>query len=163
EVALEVEAAGQERLARIEVARGDPQEVGHAQLQRQERRGRGALADGCLLRGDANAPLRTTPVGASEVVLDLAGATARGPGLVGLRHDAEDQLQPARRADGALEAGIARAAHERLERLLAAVLREALQRPEARAGERAMAVVRRRGDRGPGCSRRNPVVTLGDP
>ena len=112
----------------------------------------GALAvpgrDARALGPEGDRPADELAVRAPQVVLQVA-AEARGlVGLVGLRHRAEEHLQPGARARGALEAAIVGAPHEGLERALALLGQQRLH-PRARARGRWTARARGREAAGP--------------
>jgi hypothetical protein len=105
------------------------------------------------------------PVPAAEVVLQVACEAVRLLGHVGLLHRAEDQPQPRLGAGDLLQPAIRRAPDERLERVLAALLGEALQRGQPRARDPTAAVVplAAGGGRRPGRERLDAVAVGSDP
>ena len=101
-----IHRAVEQRLARVELARGDAEEVGHAGGDRQlrvvgpARAGARACAPSTVTTHDL-----TSPVGA-QVVLDVAREALRLVGPEALRHAAEEHAQARVRADRALQAPV---------------------------------------------------------
>ena len=105
-----------------------------AQLERQRGRARRAGPDARPLGPERDRPADQLAVRAPQVVLQLAAEAGRLVGLVGLRHGAEEHLQPARRARGALQAAVVGAPHEGLEGALALLGQQRLHRAPAAGG-----------------------------
>src|SRR3954470_18819473 len=115
EVALEVEAPGEESRAGIELARGDAQEVGERHADRELRLARGTWTGPCDLVAHGDGPGANVAASGAQLVLQLAGKALGLRGVELLDHAAEDHAQARPAAGDLLETAVVEAPRPALE------------------------------------------------